>query len=555
MVVALDGATWDLVQPWMQSGVLPNISRLVTEGVSAQMRAELPPSSVPNWPAFMTGKNAGKHGCLWWLQRDEEGYLNQVPIDSGSVAGNTIWSYLSANGKKVIVVNVPVTYPVEPVNGVMISGLLTPRSAQDFIHPPELKPEIDAVVGGYQIYPEGGYARGREQVFLDSLVRNIRQHTLAAEHLLQGQDWDFFILVLGPTDEGAHKYWHYQDPDHHLHNPEDAEKYGDSIKELYIAADEAVGKITGQADEDDTVILMSDHGFGSLEAFFLPNVWLMERGYLRLKKSGATRFRRALFHAGFTPRNLYPLGKQLLSFIPKSGAIRQRLDTGRQGSNSPTRHLFLSAADIDWHHTRVVATGFLNSQIFINLRGREVEGVVDPADYEPLRDRLINELSSIQHLEDGRPHYSRIYRREELYDGPMVGNLPDLVCVPSDLRIADAGMDFRSNKIFEIDSAISGTHREEGIFVMNGPGVRRGKEIGPIRIFDFAPTIIYCLGIPIPDDMDGEVITDAFESGVIEQRPVVTISTPSTRMRQGAALSDSEEQKVKDRLRDLGYID
>lgn len=167
MVIALDGATWDLACPWMQAGHLPNLARLVSRGTMADMRAELPPSSVPNWPAFMTGKNAGKHGCFWWLGRDEKGRLDRVPVDSRSVHGNTIWSYLSSIGKRVIVQNVPITYPVEPVNGVMISGLLTPRTAEDYVYPADLKPRIDTEVGMYKIYPEGGFGRGREEAFLE----------------------------------------------------------------------------------------------------------------------------------------------------------------------------------------------------------------------------------------------------------------------------------------------------------------------------------------------------------------------------------------------------
>ena len=554
MVIALDGATWDLAHPWMEAGYMPNLTRLVSDGVSAVMRAELPPSSVPNWPAFMTGKNAGKHGCLWWLGRDATGSLNQVPIDSQSVRGDTIWSYLSSHGKRVIVQNVPVTYPVEPINGVMISGLLTPRSAEDFVYPASLKTNLDTSVGGYQIYPQGGYARGREHAFLNALITNIRQHTKAADFLLRSQVWDFFILVLGPTDEGSHKYWHYLDPDHHLHKPEEATKFGDSIQKLYTAADEAIGALLQHMSENDTLIVMSDHGFGPVEGFFLPNNWLMQQGYLQLKRTAATLFRRTLFRAGFTPRNVFPLGKQILSFLQGSDEIRQRLDPGRQGGKSPIRKVFLSEDDIEWSRTRVMATGFVNSQLFINLRGREPQGIVEISDYEPLRDRLIAELSSVVNPLTGKPHYDRIYRREELYSGPLLDSLPDLLCVPADLRIADSGVDFRSTKLFETDLAVSGTHRSEGIFVMVGPGVLRGTEIPPIRIFDLAPTIIHRLGLPVPNDMDGQVITAALEADELSTRQVQLISPRNFRGGERTFMSDEDEETIKERLSDLGYL-
>lgn len=554
MVIALDGATWALARPWMEAGHMPHLQQLVSDGVYADMRAELPPSSVPNWPAFMTGKNAGKHGCVWWLKRDSAGRLDRIPIDARSVEGDTLWSYLSSLGKRVIVQNVPVTYPVEPVNGVLISGLLTPRTAQDFVYPPELKAEVDRAVGGYRVYPRGNYARGREQIFLDALIGNIQQHTQAADYLLKTQPWDFFILVLGPTDEGAHKYWHYQDPQHHLYKASEAAKFGDSLQKLYMAADAAIGQLRQNLGPNDTLIVMSDHGFGPVERFFLPNNWLLQKGLLKLKANGPTPLKRLLFNLGFTPRNLYPMGKQVLAFLRGSNALRQRLDPIRQG-RSALRKVFLSEEDIDWTRTRAYASGFLFSQIHLNLQGRDPQGIVTPADYEALRDQLIAELAQVINPATGQPHYQRVYKREELYSGPQVANIADLIGHPADFRTVDAGMDFRSNKLFETDAAISGTHRVEGIFALAGPGVAgRGQALPPIRIYDLAPTILYCLGVPVPEDMDGQVIEAAFASEILQARPRQFASARNARSGGDFAFSDEEAQLVQNRLRDLGYL-
>ena len=553
MVIALDGATWNLARPWMAAGFMPHLAKLVAEGVSAEMHAELPPSSVPNWPAFMTGKNAGQHGCVWWLKPDASGRRDRVPIDARSVQGDTLWSYLSAKGKRVIVQNVPVTYPVEPVNGVLISGLLTPRTANDFVYPASLKPELDTAVGGYQIYPEGNYARGREQAYLEALLFNIRQHAQAADFLLSQHAWDFFILVLGPTDEGAHKYWHYLDPHHHLYQAANAAQFGDSIQQMYRAADAAIGQLVAHARAEDTVIVMSDHGFGPVERFFLPNNFLIQQGHLKLKSTGRTALKSLLFRLGFTPRNIYPLGKQILAFLRGSNQLRQRLDPARQGK-SPLRKIFLSDDDIDWSRTRAFASGFLFSQIYLNLRGREPEGIVGATEYETLREQLIKELTQVINPATGQPHYSKIYRREELYSGPLVAAQPDLICAPADFRTVDSGMDFRSNKLFETDSALSGTHRVEGIFAMRGPGVKRGAEIPPIRIYDFAPTIIHRLGLPVPNDMDGKVVTAAFEPDELAAHPVELAPALNARLGPGMVFSAEEEETITERLRDLGYL-
>lgn len=554
MVIALDGATWDLARPWMEAGHMPHLRQLVSEGVYADMRAELPPASVPNWPAFMTGKNAGKHGCVWWLKRDSAGRLDRVPIDSRSVEGDTLWSYLSSFGKRVIVQNVPVTYPVEPVNGVLVSGLLTPRTAHDFVYPPELKAEIDRAVGGYRIYPQGNYARGRERAFLEALIGNIRQHTQAADYLLKTQPWDFFILVLGPTDEGAHKYWRYHDPQHPLYKAPDAAKFGDSLQKLYMAADAAIGQLRQSIGPNDTLIVMSDHGFGPVERFFLPNNWLMQKGWLKLKNTGTTSLKRWLFKLGFTPRNIYPIGKQLLAFLRGSNTLRQRLDPIRQG-RSALRKVFLSEEDIDWTQTRVYASGFLFSQIHINLQGRDPLGLVAPAEYESLRDQLIAELALVINPATGQPHYQRLYKREELYSGPQLGNIADLIGHPAEFRTVDAGMDFRSNKLFETDIALSGTHRVEGIFALAGPGVAgRGQALPPIRIYDLAPTILYCLGVPVPDDMDGHVIEAAFAPERWQAQPAQIVPARHARSSGEFEFSDEEAKMVQNRLRDLGYL-
>ena len=554
MVIALDGATWDLARPWMNAGLMPNLARVVTEGVSAEMHAELPPSSVPNWPAFMTGKNAGKHGCAWWLQRDEDGWLDSLPINAQNVIDDTIWSYLSTHGKRVIVQNVPVTYPVESVNGFMISGLLTPQKAEDFIFPPAFKQELDHEVGNYKIYPQGGFGHGHEQEFLNALIENVRQHTQAAEFLLRTQDWDFFILVIGPTDEVSHKYWHYMDPNHPQYKPKDAARFRESIQKVYMASDEAIGRLSRFLGESDTLILMSDHGFGPLERFFHVNNWLLKNDYLQLKKTGATPLKKLLYQAGFTPRNVFPLGKQLLASMRGMKALRQRLDPGRQGSHSPLRKIFLSNDDIDWSHSQVIATGFLCAQLFINLQGRDPAGIVPVEDYEPLREKLITQLSRVINPFTGQLHFSQIFRREDLYTGPFLETLPDLLCLPADLRTADSGMGFRSNKLFDTDESLSGTHRKEGIFAIRGNTIRKGVEIPPIRIYDLAPTILYQLGLPVPDDMDGQVIEAAVEAHEISARPVQFAPACSSRPLGWNGHQEEGDESVKERLRDLGYL-
>jgi len=154
----------------------------------------------------------------------------------------------------------------------------------------------------------------------------------------------------------------------------------------------------------------------------------------------------------------------------------------------------------------------------------------------------------------GQLHYDRVQRREELYFGPHVDLLPDLLCIPKDLSSPDSGMGFRSNKLFDRDTALSGTHREQGIFILHGPGVQQDAQVDPIRIFDLAPTIYYCLNLPVPDDLDGKVITRAFEDHQLTSREIQYATAQTTRSGEQVSLSAAEEESIKKRLQDLGYL-
>jgi predicted AlkP superfamily phosphohydrolase/phosphomutase len=156
--------------------------------------------------------------------------------------------------------------------------------------------------------------------------------------------------------------------------------------------------------------------------------------------------------------------------------------------------------------------------------------------------------------ETGNAHYARIYRKEEIYTGPQLANMPDLLCVPADLRTADAGVDFRGRGLFVPDLAISGTHRVEGIFLMRGPGIGGGVQIPPVRIFDIAPTILYRLGLPIPDDMDGNVITAGIVDDDLSLGRLQYTTASASRPEREPGYSEEDEQAVRERLRDLGYL-
>jgi len=246
LVVGLDGGTFDLVKPWVSEGELPNFRRLMEEGVSQNLSVELPPGTVPNWPSFMTGKNAGKHGVIHWFSRTQ-GSSSWSMVNAHSIKEKTLWEIIGAHGKESIVMNVPVTYPPKPLKGRLITGLLTPPSAKNFTYPPELKREIESQVGCYKIYPDEVYQEGREEKFLDSLMETLEIRFKTSRYLMEHFPWDFFMIVFSETDAIQHAFWKFIDPTHPGHEERLARKHGRGILQVY----QKVGRVPEEHRKGD----------------------------------------------------------------------------------------------------------------------------------------------------------------------------------------------------------------------------------------------------------------------------------------------------------------
>jgi predicted AlkP superfamily phosphohydrolase/phosphomutase len=551
LVIGLDGASLDLIRPWAAEGNLPTLARLMKEGALGEMAVQLPPTSVPNWPSFATGKNPGKHGVMWWLQ-DSADVAGSSVVDRRSIKGRTIWDIAGDAGKRVAVINVPVTYPPSPVNGVMVTGLLTPPSATDYTYPPELKAELDAAVGGYSVYHTAVHRSGAEEEFLSDLMDVMDRRVRASLHLLNTRSWDLFFVVLSATDIVMHKFWKDLDPEHPLHVQRDAARLRDAIQSVYQAADRAVADLIDAAGQGAHVVIMSDHGAGGFYGAFFANRWLMDQGLLKIKKEPGAQIRHLLYRMGLTINNVYPLANTLLTRL--GGArLRRRLSPRSQGGAALTR-FFLSQQDIDWSQTRAFAAGDFG-QIYINVRGRQPHGIVEPGEeYQAVRDEIIRRLETVTVPATGLPYLGRAYKQEELFHGPELSRMPDIICAPHDGRYVDMGLGFLSNKWFDKVSVVSGTHRPEAVLLLSGPDVQPGVSVEGANILDLAPTILYLLGVPVPDDMDGQVLTRALKEERLRSQPVAWQPATSTDPIPDDLDFEAEDAEIKDRLRALGYL-
>jgi predicted AlkP superfamily phosphohydrolase/phosphomutase len=556
LVVALDGTTFDLIGPWLDDGSMPNLARLRDEGACGELRSIVPPVTAPAWCSFMTGKNPGKHGVFEFLLR-EPGSFDEIPVSARVRRGRPLWELLGDAGKRVLVVNVPVTYPPSPVNGALIGDFLTPMGERDFTYPPGLLKEVEAATGDYQLYHVEVYRPGKGHVVLDELDRVLEANRRANLWLIENKAWDFAMFHVWGTDRFGHELWHVLDPAHPMHDPAEALLLRDRCLAYWRRVDEVVGEWFAAAGGSDvTRIVISDHGFGPIHRFLVMNVWLLQSGWLRLKPNVASFVKRSLFELGLSPATGYRLAM-------KMGFARLRLASGvgtRKRLIERVNRVFLSLQDVDWSRTRAYSKGNYG-QLFLNLKGREPEGVVEPgAEADSVLADLEADLRRLRDPGTGEELIGDVWRREELYHGPLADRAPDLTFLPRDMRNKCLGtMDFTSHRFVEDAYGNSGDHRMNGIFFFAGEGVRPGRRVEGANLIDVAPTILHHLGQAVPGDFDGQVLGGIFSAEEMAANPVRTGPAANPPGEGGAApgeygLTEDEMKEIRDRLKGIGYL-
>ena len=548
LVIGLDGATFNLIGPWIESGKMPTLQRLMKQGASGVLMTTLPPISSSAWVSFATGKNPGKHGLVDFVHPRQDSY--QISIVSPRMrASQAIWNILSDKGRKVGIVGMPVTYPPERVNGFMISDFLTPSASDDYTYPLSLKEELDRAVGGFPLLPDERF-RSTKLVdrFVADMLTDVQRRLDGALYLMEHKEWDLFFLLFWSSDMLQHETWRLLDETHPQHDPQKAERYTGLVVDFHTRLDDAVGRMLEKVGPEDLVVIMSDHGFGPVHSFFLVNNWLREMGLLKLKRRALTRLKYALFRLGLTPLGAFRLAKSL-----RLGFLRRRFRFQRGGRLM--KRLFLSFADVDWAGTKAFAVGSFG-QIYVNLKGKRPQGIVEPGkEYQDLREEIAARALEIRDPRTGENVVERVYRREEIYSGPLLGKAPDLVLQSRNWEYMAFGhADFGARHVIEPIFGMSGHHRPEGIVILGGEGIKQGVQLQGTNIMDLAPTILYAMGIPVPSDMDGRVLTEAFTPDLLERLQVQYTDELSDRPTGGEAYSAEDEEEIRERLRGLGYV-
>lgn len=540
-VIGLDGATFDLVLPWVEEGQLPVFARLLSDSAFGRLRSTIHPLSPQAWSTFMTGQNAGKHGLYDFLVKRPRTYQFAL-THGGSRQGASLWRILSEAGYRVAIANVPFTYPPEKVNGAMISGFDAPRADESLCHPPDLYQRMVSAIGHYclhDMYPVGH----RMAEYGGVLEREIENRVRVTQYLLEHCAWDLYMIVINAIDLVQHLFWA------EMENP--TSTFQDQILRVYRKVDSALGEIWSMLGCDVSLMVMSDHGGGPIERSVYLNEWLHQEGWLAYHKHAPGAGQRVA-------SNWVDKGRKALKrHLPRRAKdwLKQQMPSVRNKLES-----WIQTSSIDWTRTKAFAGGKFGD-VYLNVRGREPLGTVGPgSERQRLLEEITEALLSLRDPTTGERVVDKVHEREDLYHGPFVDRAPDLVIQWRDYAyFASSELSGEAGQIFgpppsedATDFEHSGTHRVDGVFLLSGPAIQPGRITGA-HIGDLAPTILHGFGLPVPARMDGSVLQSVFR----DRRQVVR--SPSSGMGKhqdgDTAYSEIEESEMAERLRALGYID
>lgn len=543
IVLGMDGATLDVLLPRSgeQGGGMPNVATLLAQGAWGALQSTTPPFSAQAWVSMVTGKNPARHGVVDFWERlsgqrpgERRGF-----VTARQIHGETLWQIAGRHGLQVGIVNVPVTYPPTPLLGYLVSGFLTPQGKEDFVYPTALRNEILALVPGYNPDPFDPLGATKGQLLeIDAWMG---KHEKVARHLAAKYPVDLYFSVAQALDHLQHLFWNEA-----AGGPEaERGEIAALVDRCYARADEMVGHRLSMLDDKTNLFLVSDHGFGPARKWLHLNRFLQEQGLLVLGQPGDGGAGGLLARLGLTPQGLRDVMRRLdvLGLRRRVGRLA-RVTIGRRLDES-------LAPPVDWARTRAVAGSPATEGVFVN---RDV--VEGDSAYEALRDEIMAALLELRDPDTDQAVVHAVHRREELYEGPFLDMLPDVVLDMGDnpYLISDS---LTADQVLAPlpPEQLQGRHRPLGVFAAAGPDIRPLGRFEGARIVDVAPTVLYALGLPIPDDMDGRPLVEIFSDEYRAAHPVQHVPPGGQPPPPPeSAYDDEDQEEMERRLKGLGYV-
>jgi len=431
----------------------PNIKKLMELGVYGKLRSSDPPITIPAWLVMSTGKKAGTLGLYGFRHRKANSYDDFWIATSYNIKEPKVWDIIAKKGLKSCILGIPPTYPPQKVNGCLVTGFITPDNTTEFTYPPELKEEIMNNIGNY--YFDVNFRVDNKEILLKEIYKMTDIHFETVKYLMKNKEWDYFKFVIIGLDRFHHAFWKYFDKKHLKY--ESGNKFEFEMKKYYHYLDTKIGELLDILDDNAVIMVVSDHGAKAMKGLICINMALEQLGYLKFKIKPKSRTR-------------------------------------------------IGEADVDWENTYAWGWGGYYARIFLNLKGREPNGIIEEEDYEKIREEIREKLKKITD-KNGKPMDTKVYKPEELFE-IIRGDAPDLIVYFDDLNWRSAGtVGYDSMYLDENDTGPDdAVHDWYGVYIIFDPKKKLGKNLGEKSILDIAPTSLNILGLEVPFDMEGNII-------------------------------------------------
>jgi predicted AlkP superfamily phosphohydrolase/phosphomutase len=482
LIIGLDCAAPEIL---LQDERLTNIRGLMQAGSYGRLESVIPPITVPAWMCMSTSQDPGSLGVYGFRNRSDHSYEGLRIANAKSIQELAMWDQVAREGGRAVIIGVPPSYPPRKINGICVGCFLTPDPAADeYTHPASVKREIADLVGEYEVDVKG-FRTDRKEWLRGEIFRMSRKLFQVVRHYVARDDWQYFHFVDIGLDRVHHGFWRYHDPEHVLHEP--GSPFQDVIRDYYLHLDQEIGRVLELLTDDTVVLVVSDHGARRLDGGFCVNEWLVREGLLVLHEQ---------------PRTVTAFDK----------------------------------LSVDWSRTKVWSEGGYYARVFFNVKGREPEGIIEPADYERFRDEMKGRLEAT--VDDrGRPLGTLVFKPEEIYH--TVRNVaPDLITHFGALAWRSiGGVGYGRIHVQENDTGPDDcNHAQHGAFILASSNSPLQGELAGARLIDIAPTMLELGGYDVPSTMQGRSLV----AGLSRQAP--------------PPVSAEGEAIIKDRLAGLGYI-
>lgn len=544
IIFGLDGACFDLVDPWLDAGHLPTLETLIEKGGATDLRSCVPATTPPAWTSLTTGVNPGKHGIFGFYSRRRDSYETE-PVSDTDVRARRLWDYTTEAGLTSLVVNVPVTHPARELDGALVPGYLSPD-------PPEPYPEsvLEGFDGEYRVYADSEADDVPEAQLRDEWLALTDSRLDLALHLMAEYDWDLLFVEFQKTDGAVHKF-------------DDTA----NIRRIYERVDACMAQILDAVDADPNVFVISDHGIGQPKEWSVAlNTWLVEQGYAETTVGNAAGMQSswladATDYGSDRDASRSPVAT-LLSGLSRVGVTKQRLERvlstvglyetvvslAPEGTGGSLEEEVVDEASSIAFYQGMGFSG-VDVGVMINDERFYEDGLVAAREYEAVRAELIDKLEALEGPDGQRP-FTSVRPREGVYDGPATEFAPDIILEQADDYVIGSskprGQTFIPTEEGRID------HTRHGLFVAAGPDVESEWSLEETpSITDVTPTLLALAGVPLAERFDGDALVDIMiDSPAIETRDYGPVQTDDA-----YAFSDDEESALEERLGAMGYME